>query len=219
MTTHNRARILTTKTESSRKSDAHTPGFSTRTTYITIKNNFGNATSRAAIIAKRLSAQSKQWRNAMSVFRILIAAALLSTATISSASAAWSFADQEPAAFASMYPRSRRAEWWRADAGRANGPRAARWRRARLRRGPPSQPQLAPMTEHGNRASCVLPGANDGVRSPGVRPRHAAHLPASKQGRSHRFRQLQNLTVLRHLETCNALAILARPRHGKHSPD
>jgi hypothetical protein len=104
LTTHNRARILTTKTESSRKSDAHTPGFSTRTTYITIKNNFGNATSRAAIIAKRLSAQSKQWRNAMSVFRILIAAALLSTATISSASAAWSFADQEPAAFASMYP-------------------------------------------------------------------------------------------------------------------
>jgi hypothetical protein len=40
----------------------------------------------------------------MSVFKILIAAALLSTATISSASAAWSFADQEPAAFASMYP-------------------------------------------------------------------------------------------------------------------
>ena len=40
----------------------------------------------------------------MSAFKILIAAALLSTATISSASAAWSFADQEPAAFASMYP-------------------------------------------------------------------------------------------------------------------
>ncbi|SEN94102.1 hypothetical protein [Bradyrhizobium sp. OK095] len=40
----------------------------------------------------------------MSVFKILIAAALISTATISSASAAWSFADQEPAAFASMYP-------------------------------------------------------------------------------------------------------------------
>lgn len=40
----------------------------------------------------------------MSVFKILIAATLLSTATISSASAAWSFADQEPAAFASMYP-------------------------------------------------------------------------------------------------------------------
>jgi hypothetical protein len=34
----------------------------------------------------------------------LIAAVLLSTATISSASAAWSYADQEPAAFASMYP-------------------------------------------------------------------------------------------------------------------
>jgi len=40
----------------------------------------------------------------MSVFKTMIAAALISTATISSASAAWSFADQEPAAFASMYP-------------------------------------------------------------------------------------------------------------------
>lgn len=40
----------------------------------------------------------------MSAFKTLIAAVLLSTATISSASAAWSFADQEPAAFASMYP-------------------------------------------------------------------------------------------------------------------
>src|SRR3954465_4658214 len=65
---------------------------------------FGNATSRAAIVAKRLSAHSKQWRIAMSAFKILIAAALISTATISSASPAWSFADQEPAAFASMYP-------------------------------------------------------------------------------------------------------------------
>jgi len=40
----------------------------------------------------------------MTTFKILIATALLSTATISSASAAWSFADQEPAAYASMYP-------------------------------------------------------------------------------------------------------------------
>ncbi|BBO05282.1 MULTISPECIES: hypothetical protein [Bradyrhizobium] len=40
----------------------------------------------------------------MSAFKILIAATLISTATASSASAAWSFADQEPAAFASMYP-------------------------------------------------------------------------------------------------------------------
>lgn len=40
----------------------------------------------------------------MTAIKTLIAAALLSTATISSASAAWSFADQEPAAFASMYP-------------------------------------------------------------------------------------------------------------------
>ncbi|WP_027555474.1 hypothetical protein [Bradyrhizobium sp. Cp5.3] len=40
----------------------------------------------------------------MGVFKILIAATLISTATISSASAAWSFADQEPATFASMYP-------------------------------------------------------------------------------------------------------------------
>jgi hypothetical protein len=40
----------------------------------------------------------------MSAFKVMIAAALISTATISSAAAAWSFADQEPAAFASMYP-------------------------------------------------------------------------------------------------------------------
>jgi hypothetical protein len=40
----------------------------------------------------------------MNAFKTLIAASLISTATISSASAAWSYADQEPAAFASMYP-------------------------------------------------------------------------------------------------------------------
>lgn len=40
----------------------------------------------------------------MNALKILIATALISTATLSSASAAWSFADQEPAAFASMYP-------------------------------------------------------------------------------------------------------------------
>ncbi|TYO67427.1 hypothetical protein FXV83_05455 [Bradyrhizobium hipponense] len=40
----------------------------------------------------------------MTVFKILAAAALISMATIPSAYAAWSFADQEPAAFASMYP-------------------------------------------------------------------------------------------------------------------
>ncbi|WLB86120.1 hypothetical protein [Bradyrhizobium japonicum] len=40
----------------------------------------------------------------MNAFKILIASALISTATVSSASAAWSFADQEPATFASMYP-------------------------------------------------------------------------------------------------------------------
>jgi len=40
----------------------------------------------------------------MTAFKILIAAALISTATASSASAAWSFADQEPATYASMYP-------------------------------------------------------------------------------------------------------------------
>ncbi len=40
----------------------------------------------------------------MNTFKMLIAATLISTATISSASAAWSFADQEPATFASMYP-------------------------------------------------------------------------------------------------------------------
>ena len=40
----------------------------------------------------------------MIVFKTLIAAALISTATVSSAFAAWSFADQEPAAFQAMYP-------------------------------------------------------------------------------------------------------------------
>ncbi|MDF0516960.1 hypothetical protein P0R31_06930 [Bradyrhizobium yuanmingense] len=40
----------------------------------------------------------------MNVFKILTGAALILTATISSASEAWSFADQEPAAFASIYP-------------------------------------------------------------------------------------------------------------------
>lgn len=40
----------------------------------------------------------------MAAFRITIAAALISIATIPSAFAAWSFADQEPAAFASIYP-------------------------------------------------------------------------------------------------------------------
>ena len=40
----------------------------------------------------------------MTAFKVLIAAALISTATVSSASAAWSFADQEPATFASIYP-------------------------------------------------------------------------------------------------------------------
>ena len=39
----------------------------------------------------------------MTLFKTLIAAALISAATIPSAFA-WSFADQEPAAFASMYP-------------------------------------------------------------------------------------------------------------------
>ncbi len=40
----------------------------------------------------------------MNAFKILIASVLISAATVSSASAAWSFADQEPATFASMYP-------------------------------------------------------------------------------------------------------------------
>ena len=40
----------------------------------------------------------------MTVLKTLIAAALISTATIPSAFAAWSFADQEPSAFAAMYP-------------------------------------------------------------------------------------------------------------------
>lgn len=40
----------------------------------------------------------------MNALKILIATALISTATLSAASAAWSFADQEPATFASMYP-------------------------------------------------------------------------------------------------------------------
>jgi hypothetical protein len=38
------------------------------------------------------------------MFKTLIAAALISTASIPSAFAAWSFADQEPAAYEAMYP-------------------------------------------------------------------------------------------------------------------
>ncbi|MET3905752.1 hypothetical protein ABID59_000073 [Bradyrhizobium sp. S3.3.6] len=40
----------------------------------------------------------------MTVFKTLIAAALISVVSIPSAFAAWSFADQEPAAYAAMYP-------------------------------------------------------------------------------------------------------------------
>lgn len=40
----------------------------------------------------------------MTVIKTLIAATLISTATMPSAFAAWSFAVQEPAALASMYP-------------------------------------------------------------------------------------------------------------------
>lgn len=46
----------------------------------------------------------------MTVFKTPIAAVVISTAAIPSAFAAWSFADQEPAAFAAMYPKPRRAE-------------------------------------------------------------------------------------------------------------
>jgi hypothetical protein len=69
------------------------------------KFSLGNATDRAVAIASReFSARMRQWRMMMTVFKTLIAAALISTATIPSAFAAWSFADQEPAAYASMYP-------------------------------------------------------------------------------------------------------------------
>jgi hypothetical protein len=40
----------------------------------------------------------------MTVFKTLMAAALISTASIPCAFAAWSFADQEPATYASMHP-------------------------------------------------------------------------------------------------------------------
>ena len=56
------------------------------------------------IAGREFSARMKQWRMIMTMFKTLIAAALISTATIPSAFAAWSFADQEPAAYASMYP-------------------------------------------------------------------------------------------------------------------
>lgn len=69
------------------------------------KFNSGNATDRAAVIAMReFSARIRQQRMMMTVFKTLIAAALISMATIPSAFAAWSFADQEPAAFASICP-------------------------------------------------------------------------------------------------------------------
>ena len=40
----------------------------------------------------------------MSLLKSVIAAALISTATISTASAGWYYGDQEPAAYQSMYP-------------------------------------------------------------------------------------------------------------------
>src|SRR3954447_23646428 len=75
-----------------------------RPTYLSSKQFSETPPTEQRSSPSDFSARSKQWRLAMSAFKILIAAALLSTATISSASAAWSFADQEPAAFASMYP-------------------------------------------------------------------------------------------------------------------
>ena len=40
----------------------------------------------------------------MTIVKTLVASAMISMASIPSAFAAWSYADQEPAAFASMYP-------------------------------------------------------------------------------------------------------------------
>lgn len=94
----------------------------------------------------------------MNAFNILIASALISTATVSSASAAWSFADQEPATFASMYPdRDVLNGGALTPAGRM-GARAPRWRGSSVWRGSGSQPPLAPVT---SRTSKQLPGADD----------------------------------------------------------
>src|SRR4051794_16648353 len=58
-------------------------------------------------------------------------------------------------------PRSRRVEWRRADTCWTNGPRASRWRGARLRHGPASQPALASLRRYRKRASCALPIAGE----------------------------------------------------------
>jgi hypothetical protein len=65
----------------------------------------GNVTWRAAVVASReILRTNETMENDNTMFKTLIAAALISTASIPSAFAAWSFADQEPAAYASMYP-------------------------------------------------------------------------------------------------------------------
>jgi hypothetical protein len=65
----------------------------------------GNITWRAAVVASReILRTNETMENDNTMFKTLIAAALISTASIPSAFAAWSFADQEPAAYASMYP-------------------------------------------------------------------------------------------------------------------
>jgi len=56
------------------------------------------------IASREFSARMRQWRMMMTMFKTLTAAALISMASIPPAFAAWSFADQEPAAYASMYP-------------------------------------------------------------------------------------------------------------------
>lgn len=68
-------------------------------------------------------------------------------------------------------PRSRRAEWRRADAGRTNGPRAAGWCRARIRRG--STTTSATGIDDEAPQSSVMQMMASKIRE--VRPRHAAH--------------------------------------------
>ncbi|MGT2441167.1 hypothetical protein ACU4GH_41200 [Bradyrhizobium betae] len=124
--THDRAKGLTTTTESSRNSDAPAPGLFDRTTYIMlIRTISGNATSRAAIIAKRLlrteQALEKRYDHIEDPDR---GGADLNGNDIVRIG---SLVLRGPGAgnLRIDVPRSRRAEWWRADASRTNGPRAS----------------------------------------------------------------------------------------------
>ena len=83
--------------------------------------------------------------------------------------------------------QSRRAEWRRIDAGRANGSRAVRWRGSGVRSGPHLQPPRASVSG-GNTQRQIAASPCLSVTPLGVRPRHAAHPAVRSLDRYHRLR-------------------------------